>query len=330
MLLDQDLSIPPDLEFSSIRVGSLYSETYSNWINSRYHASMSYLARSERVMKSNDTSLLMQNSKSIIVFLLNYRRKNSFREGYGRIATYASFGDYHKFFPRLIDKFMTENKLFVSNFKTYVDTGPLLERGLAKNSSLGWVGKNSMLINSAMGSFTFIGAAVTDLCIDNFSPSSSDLCGKCTKCIESCPTGAINLDRTLNSNLCISYHTIENRGIIPMEVSARMDDMIFGCDICNNVCPWNAGKRDSSLVEVRQESYPPKMKLEDIAFIDKESFNEIYRGSAIKRATHEGFARNALIALYNSGQKELVREVARHFTDLRRDQALLLLDDQSR
>ncbi len=326
MILDQDLSVPPDLKFSSLRAGIQSTENYTRWLSNRYQGSMSYLSKEERIIKINDTSLLAESSKSIIVFLLNYKRHTISREGYGKIASYASFKDYHKFFPDIIDEFMIKNELFLNSYKSYVDTGPILERSQARISSLGWVGKNSMLINQQLGSYTFIGVSISDLSLDsNFVPSP-DLCGTCTRCIDSCPTSAINKDRTIDSNLCISYHTIENRGAIPKLVSDRMGDMLFGCDICNDVCPWNRQTKESSIPQVQDDVFSNKMKLEDIAFLDKESFDLNYKGSAIKRATFEGFARNALIALHNTGRDEIVKESSKQFSDLRKEQAALLLE----
>ncbi len=327
MLLDQNLSVHSDLKYSSVRVGIQDTESFSSWLSKGYHSSMMYLSKNDRVQKNADTSLLERNSKSIIVFLLNYKRKKISRAGYGRIASYAGFTDYHKFLPRLIEKFMVENRLFLENYRTYVDTGPLLERYIARKSSLGWIGKNSMLIDPSIGSFTFIGAAVTDLPIDSSYLPSQDLCGRCTRCIDSCPTGAINIDRTIDSNLCISYHTIENRGIIPRSISDKMDDMIFGCDICNDVCPWNSGKKESSVSDVLLDSFSNRLKLEDLAFMDKETFDTTFKGSAIKRATFEGLARNAVIALHNGGNEDLVKEVSRRYTGLRGDQASLFIEN---
>ncbi len=325
MFLDQDLPVPSDMRYSSFRVGIRNTEELTNWLSRGFHATMSYLSRGDRLRKQEDTSLLVQNSRSVIVFLLNYRRRAHVAQGYGRIASYATFEDYHSFFLNKINDFMCENGLYSNTFKSYVDTGPLSERSLAKSSSLGWIGKNSMLINRDLGSFTFLGSAVTDIALDSPSLPSPDLCGSCTRCIESCPTGAINNNRTVDSNLCISYHTIESRSAIPKEISESMGDMIFGCDVCNDVCPWNQGKKESLISEVQRDQYSERMKLEDIAFIDKETFDLNYRRSAIRRVRFDGLARNALVALYNAGKEDVVREAGRQFDDIRSDQASILL-----
>jgi epoxyqueuosine reductase len=324
--VDLDLTLQEDIIVSATRVKVEKIEAFKNWISKGYHATMTYLSKDDAILKREDTSLLSQDSKSILVFLLNYKHKNAVKEGYGRIASYASFKDYHKFFPEIINSLMIENQLFIKKFRTFVDTGPITERGIAEESSLGWIGRNSMLINSQKGSFTFIGAAVTDVALDEVHLPSPDLCGSCTRCIDNCPTGAINRDRMVNSNLCISYHTIENRGVIPSIVSEKMGDMIFGCDICNDVCPWNRGKKESSLPVVQEDLFSNRMRLEEIAYIDKEQFDKQFKGSAIKRATFEGLARNAIIALHNSGDDDIVKESARDLKDLRRRQAEVLIN----
>ncbi len=327
MLLDPDLNVPPYLKVSSVRVGIDDREGMLRWLAQGYGASMSYLSKEERLRKVNDTSLLLRDSKSVMVFLLNYRRANGSRSGYGRIATYAGFRDYHDFFKKMIDCFMIENGLFSREFRSYVDTGPVLERGLAFKSGLGWIGRNSMLINPSFGSFTFLGTAVSDERLDSSFIPSPGSCGSCTKCIDSCPTGAINPDRTVDSNLCISYHTIENRGVIPRHISERMGDMVFGCDICNEVCPWNREIKGSTFEPVRESQYFNRLKLEEIAFIESEAFNRTYKESAIRRSTFSGFARNAVVALFNEGRTDIVKEVSKMFDDIRKDQALLLLNE---
>ncbi|MEM0134485.1 MAG: tRNA epoxyqueuosine(34) reductase QueG [Thermoplasmatales archaeon] len=315
--------------YSSIRVRINNKQIFESWLQRGFHGSMSYLSRGDGIMKRTDSSLLMREARSIVVFLLNYRNDVFIKEGYGRIAMYAGFEDYHKFFPEIINKFMEENSLFKEHYKTYVDTGPISERNLAVSSFPGWIGRNSMFINPSLGSFTFIGVSVTDIALDSPTLPSADLCGSCTRCIQSCPTGAINLDRTINSNLCISYQTIENRKVIPSNIAYNMKDMIFGCDICNDVCPWNGGRRLSAIPVVRRDLFSNKRKLEDIAFMDKNSFDETFRNSAIKRATNEGLARNAVIALYNTNREDLVKEVSKQFSDVRSEQATALLRENT-
>lgn len=317
-----------DLMVSATPVGVLDTSRFRKWLSQGFMATMDYLSTEDGLMKREDSSLLLPRSKTLITFLMKYKNRTLDREGYGRIASYASFEDYHKFFPAMIRNIMLDNDLFENNFKIYVDTGPILERSQAERSGLGWIGKCSMLINRSMGSFTLIGAAVSDISINSSSTPENDLCGKCRRCIESCPTHAINEDRTINSNACISYHTIENRGVIPKDIAYKMGNMIFGCDICNDVCPWNLTKKDSSLQVVNEGKFSHRLKLEEMAYLDRDTFNLEYKGSAIKRATYLGLARNSLIAIFNLHQdREEIREMASNFNDLRREQAQIILED---
>lgn len=315
-----------DLAVSSLRVNIREIGIFNEWLKKGQNGTMDYLERRDGILKREDPSLLSRNSKSIILFLMNYKRRSVSREGYGRIASYAVFKDYHKFMPKMIERIMNENLLYKEEYKIYVDTGPLLERGLAADSSIGWIGRNSMLINRAIGSFTFIGAAVSDLALSSKVTPSPDMCGTCHRCIESCPTGAINHNRTVDANKCISYQTIENRGVIPNKIALNMSDMIFGCDICNDVCPWNNGKPDSSIIAVKEDQFSNKMKLEDIAYLDRETFQSRYGGSAITRTSYSGMARNATVALFNNGDVSIVKDVSRTFNDVRKSQADELLE----
>ncbi|MEM0128079.1 MAG: tRNA epoxyqueuosine(34) reductase QueG [Thermoplasmatales archaeon] len=310
---------------SSVRVGLSDISKLEHWIALELNAEMSYISRMDRLMKIQDTSLLMRGAKSILIFLVKYGRGKEPPTGYGKIASYALYSDYHDTIKDQITKFVTENGLYVDMFRVYVDTGPVEERGIGSQAGLGWIGRNSMLINRELGSFTFIGTAVTDVVIDSQTFPQADLCGRCTRCIDSCPTHAIRSDRTVDSNLCISYHTIENRGVIPKGVAAKMDNMIFGCDICNDVCPWNFSKEGVRSDWIEDRDFLTAMKLEDLAYVDKESFNDKFKSAALKRAGDAGLARNATVALFNSGREDIVRDVAMNFDDVRGSQARALL-----
>ncbi|MEM0127045.1 MAG: tRNA epoxyqueuosine(34) reductase QueG [Thermoplasmatales archaeon] len=310
---------------SSLRVRISDTTTLDRWISNGFNANMSYISKTDRLMKIRDSSLLMKDARSIIIFLFRYGKGAAPKEGYGRIAAYAQWFDYHETLRDEITRYIIENNLYLNNFKVYVDTGPIEEREISRLSGLGWIGKNSMLIHRVLGSFTFIGAAVTDIIADTQIFPQPDLCGKCTRCIDSCPTHAIMQDRTIDSNKCISYHTIENRGIIPANIAVRMNDMIFGCDICNDVCPWNSDKKIRSDL-LRYGNFSMKMKLEDIAYIDQDRFLEEFRYSAIRRAGAKGLARNAVVALFNAGKYDIVKDIANNFNDLRGSQARLLLE----
>lgn len=325
MELDLDSISNDDVIVSSVRIGISEMEWYRRWILERKMASMAYMSNPDGILKREDPSLLMEGAKTLIMFLLNYKTKMDRREGYGRIANYAAFPDYHKFFPELITSIILENGLYREKFKVFVDTSPVLERYWAEKSGLGWIGKNSMLVNEKIGSFTLLGGVTTDISLGTQRFPPADLCGKCTRCIESCPTGAIDENRSINSNLCIAYHTIENKGIIPKSIALTMGDMIFGCDICNDVCPWNSNKRDSSLEMVNDHKFLNVNTLEELVYFDREKFKRDYGGSAITRVSFLGLARNALIALYNRDKDDsTIKSAAKDFRDLRAEQLAVL------
>lgn len=298
---------------------------FRKWLDSGFNADMNYLAKEEALRKREDPSLIMRGGKSIITFIVNYRRRTQYDPRYGRISQYALGMDYHIFVKRILENIIVKNSLFMNKYMVYTDTGPIIERGVSSSGGAGWIGKNSMLINRTLGSFTYIGEIITDLKINSDFISPPDYCGNCNRCIASCPTSAINPDRTIDSSKCISYHTIENRGLIPLSVASKMEDMIFGCDICNDVCPWNRNKRFSNINEVVGFNFGKKAKLEDLAFIDKESFANIYRNSAIKRAGYIGIARNATIAIFNRDRDDpILKDIEKNFNDLRSKEIKIL------
>jgi len=318
-----------DIVISSAPVKIYDNSKFIKWIGAGFNAEMHYLSKNEAMMKREDPSLIMKNSKSLITFLVNYKRRFNYDRRYGRISKYALGIDYHIFVNKIVKNFVEKNNLFVDTFLIYTDTGPIDERLISSESGSGWIGRNSMLINSKIGSFTFIGEAITDLKINNFNIPSPDLCGSCNRCIVSCPTSAINSDRTIDSRKCISYNTIENRGIIDPSVALKMSDMIFGCDICNEVCPWNNNTKYSEIPEVVNYDFGNKAKIEELAFIDRDSFAKIYKNSSIKRAGYQGIARNAIIAIYNNDRSDpLLKEVEKNFDDLRTKQIKILKNQE--
>jgi epoxyqueuosine reductase len=187
--------------------------------------------------------------------------------------------------------------------KAYVDTGPILERDLAQRAGLGWMGKNTMLISPRHGSFFFLGALLLDLDLQPDAPFEADRCGSCTRCLEACPTDAFVEPRVLDANRCISYLTIEHRTEVAPALQPLMGDLIYGCDICQDVCPWNqrfATELPDPELAPRAENVAPDPA--ELASLTDESFRERFKGSPIRRAKRIGLSRNALIALRN-GQK---------------------------
>jgi epoxyqueuosine reductase len=189
--------------------------------------------------------------------------------------------------------------------KAYVDTGPILERDLARRAGLGWFGKNTNLINPRIGSFFFIGALLVDLELKADAPFEADRCGSCTRCLDACPTGAFVEPHVLDATQCISYLTIEAKGAIPPELREKVGDLIYGCDICQDVCPWNV--RFSQ--ELREPAFRQREALDGdargiatrILAMDDEAFRREFKGSAMRRAKRRGLARNAATVLGNIG-----------------------------
>jgi epoxyqueuosine reductase len=189
--------------------------------------------------------------------------------------------------------------------RSYVDTGPIVERAFAKYAGVGWIGKNTCIINQKKGSWLFLGVILTSLELEPDLPAP-DRCGSCTSCVEACPTDAILAPYQLDSNKCISYLTIEKRGSIPEDLRAGMGRHIFGCDICQDVCPWNRKAPASSAPDFQPRSGLVNPALAWIAEMSAEEFREVFRGSSIRRTKRSGLRRNAVIAMGNSGHRDFL------------------------
>lgn len=286
-----------DLGFSSCGISQARflkeeEKKFEDWLNHGYHGSMDYL--NKNFDKRLDPRKLVHGSKSVISLTYNYYPpkklvgKNNFI-----ISKYAYGKDYHKILKKKLRKlffFMKEN---IGNIegRVFVDSAPVHERAWAKLSGLGWIGKNSLLINKKMGSYFFIAEIISDLDLEYDSPVS-DMCGKCTRCIDACPTDAITKAQVIDAQKCISYLTIENKKKIPKELQKNMNGYIFGCDICQEVCPWNRFSKPHN-----EESFLPnkeikKYRKKDWIELTEETFNIIFKGSAIKRTKYKGLKRN--------------------------------------
>ena len=286
-----------DLGFSSCGISQARflkeeEKKFEDWLNHGYHGSMDYL--NKNFDKRLDPRKLVHGSKSVISLTYNYYPpkklvgKNNFI-----ISKYAYGKDYHKILKKKLRKlffFMKEN---IGNIegRVFVDSAPVHERAWAKLSGLGWIGKNSLLINKNMGSYFFIAEIISDLDLEYDSPVS-DMCGKCTRCIDACPTDAITKAQVIDAQKCISYLTIENKKKIPKELQKNMNGYIFGCDICQEVCPWNKFSTPHN-----EESFLPnkeikKYRKKDWIELTEETFNIIFKGSAIKRTKYKGLKRN--------------------------------------
>ncbi len=275
---------------------------FDDWIERGYAGEMEYLPRGAG--KRHDSRLPLPGATSAIVVGLNYGG----RTPSGPIARYARGDDYHYLMTarlRELHQWLESELARPISGKVYVDTGPILERDLARRAGLGWFGKNTNLINPRIGSFFFIGVLLVDLDLLPDPSFEADRCGTCTRCLDACPTEAFVEARVLDATKCISYLTIETKGSIPPEQREAVGGLIYGCDICQEVCPWNV--RFSQ--EIRQGAFLPRDAVggdtravaRRILSLNDESFRQEFKGSPMKRAKRRGLARNSAVALGNVG-----------------------------
>lgn len=275
---------------------------FDRWLAGGRAGAMSYLERHADLR--HDTRLPYEGAVSAIVVGLDYGG----RQPSGPIARYARGDDYHDLMRARLDELHQWIDGTVGRpvrGRSYVDTGPILERDLARRAGLGWFGKSTNLINPERGSFFFIGTLFVELALEPDAPFDADRCGTCTRCIEACPTGAIEAPRTLDATQCISYLTIELRESIPERLRAAIGGLLYGCDICQDVCPFNIkfaeelkvpefAARESLVADSRSVA-------RDILEMDQARYAATFRGSAMKRAKLRGLKRNAAVVLGNIG-----------------------------
>ncbi len=263
-----------------------------NWLNNGMHAGMKYMKN--YFEKRANPSLLVPGTKSVIVVLLNYfpsEQQNSINNMF--VSKYAYGYDYHlvvKSMLKKLRKFINE-ELIPINGRVFVDSAPVLERALASLAGLGWIGKNANLISPKYGSFCFIGELMVDIELAHNNPIR-DFCGDCTKCIQACPIGAITNNRTIDSRKCISYWTIEYKGSIDESLQQKFENRIFGCDICQDVCPWNRKAKPNNVQEFRPPPGLLSMKRNDWLELTEDRFNELFKNSTVMRTGYTGLRRN--------------------------------------
>jgi epoxyqueuosine reductase len=323
------------LELGFDRVGiapigpSDHSGMYRRWIDAGMAGEMAYLARPDAVEKRADPRRLVPGARSAIVVARNYHPGGS--PGDERVpaeravfARYARNEDYHDLLKdRLIElQEWISTELVPLGGRAYVDTGPVLERELAARAGFGWFGRNTMLIQPEAGSYHFLGAVLVDIQLDYDEPFLRDHCGTCSNCLVACPTGALlGNDETgapvIDARRCISYLTIELKGAIPRELRPLIGNRVYGCDICQEVCPWNAPK----FVQITsEEAFRPRegvhgAELIELMGMDQAEFSRRFRKSPVKRAKRRGLLRNAAVALGNWGSPEAVPVLAAALND---------------
>ena len=268
----------------------------SDWCSSGMNGEMNYLARD--IEKRINPEFLVPDARSLIVTGLNYYTdKKQTEQGVPLISRYAYGVNYHD----VIKGKLNELLAFIRNLETkaeghpFADSAPLLEKAWASEAGLGWQGKHSITINKEIGSFFFIGILVLNIELDYDVPFKEDFCGSCRLCIDLCPTGAINENRTIDARKCIANLTIENRGPIPEEIIPKIGGRVYGCDRCQEVCPWNRNAKQHKTAEFEISDELMKMTVEEWKTLTIDKFKRLFKDSAIKRRKYIPFMRNVTI-----------------------------------
>jgi len=322
------LRLKADLQSEALRLGlqgfgvgsphpSTHEAVYREWLRRGFHGEMHYLARPDAVARRGNLTLTMEPVEAVVVVAQGYFQEDPLGipqdRARGVVARYARGEDYHHVLrARLLDLLAwlrqeASGRGLADDVRgfAYVDTGPILERELAQRAGLGWFGRNTLLLHPRKGSYFFLGALLVDLALPPDEPFENDHCGSCRACLESCPTGAL-LGRNeagapvMDARRCISYLTIEAKGPVPRDLRPLMGNRIFGCDICQEVCPWNGKFAEPS----REPAYAAGPdtdgpRLMELLTLTQEEFSSRFIGSPIKRAKRSGFLRNVAVALGN-------------------------------
>jgi epoxyqueuosine reductase len=305
---------------------------YRRWIAEGRHGQMAYLARADAVARRAELELTMPEVRSCVVVAHEYLQEDppGVPDDPSRavIARYARGDDYHEVVKAKLEELLAWLDGHVGGGvrgRAYVDTGPVLERDLARRAGLGWFGRNTMLINPARGSYFFLGVLLVDADLPETPPFEEDRCGTCRACLDACPTGALlgrNADGApvIDARRCISYLTIELKEDIPRDLRPAIGNRVFGCDICQEVCPWNerfAHPAEDPAYAARPETDSPALVelATRLLETDEAGFRRMFRGSPIRRARRAGMLRNVCVALGNWGAPEAVPALLRALTD---------------
>ncbi len=293
-------------------------DEFKNWVEAGYHADMDYLARPDTLAKRADPGLILPGCQRVISLAMPYHPPQAGMmetpPGHGRVAAYALTRDYHDIiWDKLgqLENFIHTHSKKIARVKSYVDTGPILERSIAAQAGIGTHGKNSCLIIPGLGSYFFLAAVLTDLALPADPPFTRDLCGSCQRCMDACPTGCILPNRTIDASRCISYLTIENKGIISDQLKPHIGNWFFGCDICQMVCPHNQHTASTAQTPDQPNPLGEPVLTEFINLIemltwDQETLSNAFNGTALTRAKRRGLLRNAAVVLGNQGFRDAI------------------------
>ena len=262
-----------------------------NWLNQNHHGEMKYMEN--HFDKRLNPTLLVDDAKSVISLLLNYYPSETQSSDSYKISKYAYGQDYHYVIKEKLKELLQtiQTEIGEVSGRAFVDSAPVLDKAWAAKSGLGWIGKNSNLLTQQVGSFYFIAELVVDLDLE-YDYATTDHCGTCTACIDACPTEAIVSPYVVDGSKCISYFTIELKENIPQEMKGKMNDWIFGCDVCQDVCPWNRFSKSHNEPLFNPNPELLSMTKKDWEEITEDTFKKVFKNSAVKRTKVEGLKRN--------------------------------------
>ncbi len=289
-----------------------HAEFYVQWLQRGYAGTMSYLQRPDAVERRIDPRRALDGARSVVVVAMNYNNGDAGPiDDPSRpvVARYARGTDYHLVFEEklaVLEQVLASELDSAVATRAYVDYGPVLERDHAQRAGLGWIGKNTVLIHPNLGSYLFLGVILTDAELIFDEPFLPDRCGSCVRCIDACPTGAIVAPRELDSRLCISYLTIELRGPIPRQLRPLIGNRIFGCDICQEVCPWNDDIETTSEPRFQPRDDVTGPELLELMRLNDSEFSERFADTPLARARRRGLLRNVAVALGNWGDESAI------------------------
>ncbi len=307
---------------------------YQTWLEQGYAGEMAYLTRPDAIARRADPRHVLPEAQSVLIVAASYGRARlpQHQPLTGYVSRYAGGEeDYHRWLLKRLKALVRHIEEVTCPFpsRCYVDTGPILERAWAHTAGLGWIGKNACLIHPDLGSYVFLGVALLGIQLPATPIPTLPTCGTCTRCLDACPTHAIIAPNVIDARRCLAYLTIENRGTIPEELRPALSNCVFGCDVCQTVCPWNRK------VLRNTDMHAPKNSLLDLPArlsLTEDEFRTRFRRTPIWRATRDGLARNAAVVLGNLGdptaRPHLERASQAHPSALVREHALWALDQE--
>lgn len=290
-------------------------EVFERWLEAGRQGKMDYLAKVSSREKRADPRKILPECKSILVLAAPYypAQQQPPKRGSGRVAAYAWGDDYHEVLVERLQRLAEHitsacGEPLISRW--YTDTGPLLERDLAARAGLGWIGKNTCLINPGLGSYIFLAEILLGIELEPDKPFPADRCGSCRRCLDACPTNCILPNRTLDAGRCISYLSIELKEHIPIDLRPQMGSWVFGCDICQQVCPWNRFAKTEGDPAFAPCGELPSPDLMAELGLTREGFNQKFKHSAVRRSKRHGYLRNVAVAMGNNPQPEYVNALS--------------------